>query len=375
MERSASDILEIKKTRLLSLDALRGFDMLMIIGFAEFVRTAADTLQWHWLKIIAIQFEHVQWEGFHCYDLIFPLFLFIVGVAIPFSLFSQSQQNASRKHVYFRIFRRMILLVILGIIYNGALKFSGFHETRFASVLGQIGIGYFFASLIVLNFNIRNQVLFFLAILLGYWALLMLIPVPGFGRGVLTPEGSLSAYIDRILLPGRLHGGNYDPEGIMSAFSGISVALAGAFAGQWLRNKNIMPVKKALGLIIAGAVIVLIAIACSKFLPFIKNIWSGSFVLLTAGLSSILLGIFYLVIDVLEWKKWSFVFTVIGMNSITIYIGSKLINFKYTAEFIFGGIINLLPELYQKTFLYLAILILEWLLLYVLYRKKIFLRL
>jgi predicted acyltransferase len=104
MERSASDILEIKKTRLLSLDALRGFDMLMIIGFAEFVRTAADTLQWHWLKIIAIQFEHVQWEGFHCYDLIFPLFLFIVGVAIPFSLFSQSQQNASRKHVLFSHF-------------------------------------------------------------------------------------------------------------------------------------------------------------------------------------------------------------------------------------------------------------------------------
>jgi predicted acyltransferase len=375
MGKSASNILEIKKPRLLSLDALRGFDMLMIIGFAEFMRTMADASQCTWLKLAAGQLEHVQWQGFHCYDLIFPLFLFIVGVAIPFSLYSKSQQDISRKQVFFRVFRRMILLVLLGILYNGALKFSGFHDTRFASVLGHIGIGYFFASLIVLNFSFRNQVLWFLGILLGYWALLMLVPVPGFGAGVLTPEGCLPAYIDRLLLPSRLHGGIYDPEGIMSAISGISTALAGAFAGQLLRKENITQIKKAGGLFIAGITFILIALVWSKFLPFIKNIWSGSFVMLTAGMSSLLLGTFYFIIDVLEWKKWAFVFTVIGMNSITIYIGSKLIDFKYTADFIFGGTIKSLPELYQKPFLYLAILILEWLLLYALYRKKIFLRL
>jgi predicted acyltransferase len=361
--------------RLVSIDALRGFDMLWIIGADRLVRVSAKVLPWPWLQWLAGQMKHPRWEGFTCYDLIFPLFLFLAGVSIPFSLCAKKEQGLPKWRLYEHIFRRMFLLVLFGIIYNGGLELTGVTNTRFASVLGLIGIGYCVASLIALNFSYIEQAVWFAAIIVGYWFALFWIPVPNFGAGIITPEGSLASYIDQRFLPGKLYGGTFDPEGIMSCISGISMALGGAIAGHWLRIPKLMPKIKVAGLFIAGIVCVTTGIVWGRYLPIIKHIWTGSFVILALGLSLFLLGLFYLIIDVIGLKKWAILFTVVGMNSITIYMAVQFVNFNYTAKALFGGFIHLVPQSCREILMCLAVLFLEWLFLYVLYRRKIFLRL
>ncbi len=363
-----------KSIRLQSLDALRGFDMLWIIGGDQLVRHAAKCFNKPWLNSVAGQMHHVSWEGFRFYDLIFPMFLFIVGVAIPFSLASQQRREISRKRIYFRVSRRMVMLVLLGVIYNGGLAFAGVEKTRFASVLGLIGIGYFFACLIVMHFKTRGQLIFCVAILLAYWAALSWFPVPEFGAGQLTAEGSFASWVDQKLMPGRLHGGTFDPEGILQSLSGVSLALLGAMAGQWLSRQDRSKWFKALGLFVAGVVLVVVGLIWGQFYPVVKKLWTGSFILLAAGWSSLLLSVFYLVIDCIGLKKWAIVFTVIGMNPITIYLAARVIHFGHTSNFLFGGLINLAAEPYRPMLYSVGVLLLEWLLLFFLYRKKVFLK-
>ncbi len=364
-----------KSPRLASLDALRGFDMLWIIGVGPLVRSAAQCFDWPILDSLAEQMLHVEWEGFRFYDLIFPMFLFIVGVAIPFSLASLQRPGVGRGGIYFRAGRRMFLLVLINIIYNGALSFRGVAETRFAGVLALIGIGYFFAFMIVMHFAIKKQVIFCLAILLGYWTALMLIPVPGYGAGILTPEGSLASYVDRMLLPGRLYGKVYDPEGIMQCFSGISMALIGALTGQWLMRTDRGNWKKLLGIFIAGLVLVGLGVLWGQFYPIIKMIWTGSFILLAAGCSMLLLSFFYLIMDCAGLRKWAIVYTVVGVNPITIYLAGRFIGFSHANEFFFSGMIKFATEAWQPMLTILGTLLLKWIFLYLLYRKRIFLKL
>ncbi len=360
--------------RLESLDALRGFDMLWIIGGAKLIRCAAECFNFSWLNALSEQLEHVEWEGFHAYDLIFPLFLFIAGVAIPLSIRAQQKKGHSNMRIICRATIRMVLLVSLGIVYNGGLAFNGIENTRFASVLGLIGIGYYFAFLIVMHFKIKVQIIACAAIILGYWALLMWYPVPEYGCGLLTAQESLASFIDQSFLPGRLHGGNYDPEGIMQAISSISMALLGAISSYWLTCQNRCKWKNSAGLFVAGILLICIGLGWGNFYPIIKKLWTGSFILLAAGWSMTILSAFFYIIDCVGIKKWAFIFKVIGMNSITIYLGIKIINFEYTNNFIFGGIINFIPGQYQQLGLFISLIVLEWLFLYLLYKKKIFLK-
>ena len=371
---SADQATPAKSARLQSLDALRGFDMFWIIGGDSLVRHIAECVDRPWLNGLSDQMSHVAWEGFRFMDLVFPLFLFIAGTAIPFSLASYQKRGLTRKQIYFRISRRLVILVVLGVIYNGGLAFAGMEKTRFASVLGLIGIGYFFAFLIVMHFQKRGQLIFCGGILLAYWAALSWIPVPEFGAGQLTGEGSLASYIDRLFMPGRLYGGQYDPEGILQSLSGISLALIGAMAGQWLARQDRQKWTKALGLLIAGVVLVAAGLIWGQFYPVIKKLWTGSFILLAAGWSLLLLSVFYCVIDCIGLKKWAIVFTVIGMNPITIYLADRLIDFKHMNDFLFGGLINLAAEPYRLILYCVGLLLLKWLMLYFLYRKKVFLK-
>ncbi len=370
--RLDTGIRQKSSSRLLSLDALRGFDMLWIVGLDQLVRNSAKTYQWPPLQWLAGQMTHPAWKGFTLYDLIFPLFLFIVGVAIPFSLNSQRKRAVSTPKIYLRITIRLFLLLLLGVIYNGGLSFSGYENTRFGSVLGFIGVGYFFAAIIVMNCSIRAQIAWFLGILLGYWAAVYWIPVPNVGAGVITPEGSLATYIDQMLMPGRLHSGPYDPQGILPCISGVSTALAGAITGYWLRRENTGKWIKALGLLIGGLVCVGIGVLWGQCFPIIKNLWSGSFVLLTAGLSLLLLTLFYTVIDCIGLKKWAIIFIVVGVNPITIYMANRIIHFGHTANFMFSGLIQKVPQQHHSTLYWVSVLLAEWLFLYFLYRKKIF---
>lgn len=360
--------------RLHSLDALRGFDMFWIIGGGAFLIAASKAVDWGWLHLLAEQMgHHVEWSGLRFHDLIFPLFMFISGVAIPYAITSKLENGATRFELLKKVFRRMVLLVVFGMIYNGALE-SGFHEMRVASVLAQIGISYFFAALIVIyTDSLRPRVFWLVGILAGIAMLQLLAPIPGFGAGNLTPDGSVNAWIDQHFLPGKPYFGTYDPEGILCIISATSVTLMGVLAGMLLRNPSLSPRQKTIRLLIGGAGLVAIALALSPVYPIIKKIWTVPYNLMAAGLSVLLLALFYFVIDVKEWRKGFFFFKVIGLNSITIYLGIRLIDFSEPAEFLLGWLATPVGD-FGGMILVAGSIVLEWICLYHLYKNKIFLR-
>ena len=359
--------------RLLSLDALRGFDMFWIIGGEGIFHALKNYTGFPLFVLMSDQLEHVEWNGFHFYDLIFPLFLFLSGVTMPFSLKSQLEKGVPKRKIYLKVVRRAALLVFFGIIYNG-LNDWNYSNIRFASVLGHIGIAYLLAAIIFLNTNWKQQLYWVTGILIGYWAIQNFIPVPGFGAGVLTKEGSINGFIDRILLPGKLYLGIHDPEGWLVKISAAATALIGALTGSFIKNDKIKSSTKV-GYLFSAAISLLILSSLLNYIyPINKNLWTSSFALHTAGWSILLLTIFYLVIDVLNYKKWTFFFVVIGMNSITVYLASSLIDYSHTVNKIFGGFIGWFDKGIQPAIFECFVIMIEWTLLYILYKKKMFLR-
>lgn len=359
--------------RLLSLDALRGFDMFWIISGEFIVRALKDYTGWQWTIWLSNQLEHVEWNGFHFYDLIFPLFLFLSGVTMPYSLSRQLEKGIPKHKIYLKVFRRAALLVFFGIIYNGLGDWDLSH-IRYASVLGHIGIAYFFAAVIFLNVEWKQQAVLVAVLLLVYWAIQTLIPVPGFGAGVLTKEGSINGYIDRMFMPGRLYLDIHDPEGWLVKISATALALMGSLTGFFIKNHSHEAIKKVGYLTVMGVTLLLLSLAWNMILPINKNLWTSSFVLHTAGWSILLLTLFYFIIDVVGYKKWSFFFIVIGTNSITIYLLNSLNDFSYITKYLFGGLINWADKGLQPLLFFLFLLLIEWTLLLFLYKKKIFLR-
>ncbi|MEL7585966.1 MAG: DUF5009 domain-containing protein [Prolixibacteraceae bacterium] len=367
--------------RLVSLDVLRGFDMFWIIGGGSLILALAAATEWGWLQVIAEQMHHVKWEGFHFEDLIFPLFMFISGVAIPYAITSKAEKGINRKDLLKTIIKRGLILVLLGILYNGMLQNreltqNGLADVRFASVLGQIGLGYLFAATIVLyTKTLKWQIIWLAGILAGIAVLQLAVPVPGYGAGLLDPVGGINAWIDRMLLPGRLHGKTFDPEGMLCIVSAVSVTLMGAIAGHILRDGKPASGRKSGTLLITGTALIGVALLLSPVYPIIKSAWTVPFNLLTAGISFVLLSLFYYTIDVKKWTggvvSWKITFfKVIGMNSITIYLATRIIGFGAIAGFFVGWLAGPLGE----WVIILGAIVLEWLLLYYLYRNKIFLR-
>lgn len=375
---------KFEKSRLLSLDALRGFDMLWIIGGATVIRSLSELTGAGWLKALEVQMSHVTWIGFHFYDLIFPLFMFIAGVAIPFSVKSSLSKGIVRRKLVWKVFRRMILLIILGILYNGVFR-DGFENARYASILGQIGIAYFFASLIYIYSGSYKTILFWLAgILAGVSILQLLVPVPGVGAGVLTPEGHINGYIDRMLLPGRLaygpegmlgggQEGIYDALGWLSIVSAIGITLMGIVAGKILQNNKITEYRKTGILAITGLALILAGLALSPFYPVIKVCWTTTYNLLAGGISFILMAGFYLVIDVWHYRRWTFFFRVIGMNSIFVYLFVRIVPVSTIAGYFTGWITKPFGNGTELAVVSISLLTV-WLVLYYMYRKNIFIK-
>jgi predicted acyltransferase len=369
-------MLKPTKNRLYSLDALRGFDMFWIAGGAFMLHNLAQTTQAEWIDWLSYQCHHAEWNGFRFFDLIFPLFLFIAGVSFPFSLESRKRKGQSNLKIYRHIIQRGVVLVFLGLIYNGLLRFD-FENLRFASVLGRIGLAWMFAALIVMNSRILWQVIWLLVILLGYYAAMMLIPVPGFGPGELSMEGSLAAYIDRLFLPGRLYLEVHDPEGIFSTIPAIATAILGMLTGQLLKiNRHRLNHWKKLGIMFgSGIVLILLALLWDLSFPINKNLWTSSFVLMAAGISLLLLSFFYLLNDIWKMRSWAFPFVVIGLNPITIYLAQAgMIDFMNTADYFFGGLIETLFTNHREFWMAAAYFLVSWLFLYFLYKKRIFLK-
>lgn len=371
--------------RLVSLDVLRGFDMFWIIGGEHIIHNLAELTDWPVMLWLSAQMHHTVWNGCTFYDMIFPLFLFIAGVSMPFSFGKKLKltggqeiddlpQNVKRP-LYMSMLRRTCILIFLGMIVNGLFKLNGLENIRFASVLGRIGLAWFFAGMIYLNFNLSRQILWFFGILIGYWLAMKFIPVPGFGAGDLSMEGSLESYIDRLLLPGRLHSKVHDPEGILSTIPAIATGLLGIFTGTFIRSRRYEPLKSVYFLLLTALALILIGLIWDIFFPINKRLWTSSFVLFVGGWSIAFFALFYLIVDVLQWKKWAFPFLLIGTNSIVIYMAVEgVVNFAYTADFIFGGIINHIAEPASALFKAISVVIVELVFLYFLYRNKLFLR-
>lgn len=370
-----------KPERLMSLDALRGFDMFWIIGGGALFEALSKLTNWTALNWWANQLQHVQWEGFNFEDLIFPMFLFVSGVTVPFSINKRLQLGHSRTQIYKHAFIRLVLLIVLGfLLANWGIQSLDFSNYRYTHVLMRIGIGCFFATLIFLNTKIRGQIIWAVSLLLVYWALLKLIPVPGYGAGVMTPEGNFAGYVDRLLLPGKFFQWYFpeylDPEGLLGHISGVAMGLLGVLTGQFLikEDKNFNGLKKALYIGAAGILFLGIGLVWDIAFPIIKKIWTSSFVVFAAGWSLILLSIFYLIIDVWKLKKWSFFFIVIGSNSIFIYVcQSGVLDLRKMSEFFFNGFIKYpLDTSAQAVIASIAYLLVSWLFLYFMYKRKIF---
>jgi predicted acyltransferase len=359
--------------RLYSLDALRGFDMFWIMGAEEIFHGLFKATGAPFWGAIANQLTHPDWNGFHFYDLIFPLFLFMAGVATPYSVGRELEKGKTKNEVLWRVVKRGLLLVLIGIIANNGLQVRPVSELRFGSVLGRIGLAYMFANIIYIYSKQRAQIIWFCSLLLGYWLLLKFNSAPGFTRGDLTMEGNFASYIDRIAMPGKLYLGIHDPEGLLSTIPAIGTGLLGIFTGNFIKQHGARP-STALRLAAAGAVSIVLALIWNVDFPINKNLWSSSFVLLVGGLSLLLLALFYYIIDVLGCKKWSFFFRVIGMNSILIYMSGHFINWEYSTEGFFKWVGQLIGNPFNAVAMAICYVMVKWVFLYFMYKKKVFLR-
>ncbi|WP_269236201.1 acyltransferase family protein [Flavobacterium flavigenum] len=373
--------------RLISLDVLRGFVMFWIMSGEHIIHALAKAAPIPVFVWMSSQMHHTDWDGITFYDMIFPVFLFVAGVSMPYSFDKKIKlagvteaselPSKEKKKIYLSMLKRTCILVFLGFVVNGLLRFDGYEQTRFASVLGRIGIAWFFAGLIYLNFDLKKQIIWFAAILIGYYLAMKLIPVPGFGAGNLTAEGSLEGYIDRLFLPGRLHSKVYDPEGIFSTIPAVSTALLGVFLGTFLKSEHAYYTIKNKIVIMTGSAIVLIIIGLlwDFDFPINKHLWTSSFVCFVGGFSILFFLFFYILIDVLGFKKWAFPLLLIGSNSILIYMASEgMVNFKHTADYVFGGLIKFGSLVWQPVFATMSVTFVQLILLYFLYKKKWFLK-
>lgn len=360
--------------RLYSLDALRGFDMFWIMGAEEIFHGMAKATNASFWTILSNQFTHPDWNGFHFYDLIFPLFLFIAGVATPYSVGRELQKGKTKNQVLWRVVKRGLILVLLGIIYNNGLQIRPISEIRFGSVLGRIGLAYMFANIIYIYSNHAAQVIWFCALLIGYWLLLKFTSAPGYLPGDLTMQGNFASYIDRSILPGRLYLTIHDPEGLMSTIPAIGTGLLGILTGSYLKNNNTNGGRKALNMAIVGIIFIGLALLWNFDFPINKNLWTSSFVLNVGGISLLLLALFYFIIDVLGYKRWAFFFKVIGMNSILIYMSGRFIDWEYSTNGFFKWLGQLMGNPYGAVVMAICFVIIKWAFLYFMYKKKIFLR-
>ena len=318
--------------RLASLDALRGFDMFFITGGAGLLAALA-TLGGGDGGWLAAQMSHVAWEGFHHHDTIFPLFLFLAGVSWPFSLASQREKGKSDGRIHLKILCRTAVLFALGMTLGGVLKFNP--HFRIPSVLGFIGISWGLSALIFMHVEKAWKRFAVIAgLVLGYFALLH------FG-GDYTKEGNIIRFFDLKLIPNHLLvTGGYDPESLLSVPGGMIIALFGMMSGSLLRSEKLAPVKKVLTLF--GASVGSLALALFYLyavnVPMVKALWTVSFDFAALTYSFAMLALFYTVIDVLGFKRWTVLFDPVGKNSILVYMCGNIGIWKAINVFFFGGL-------------------------------------
>jgi predicted acyltransferase len=361
-------------TRLMSLDLFRGATIALMI----LVNDAGDESAAYW------PLQHSAWNGWTPTDLVFPFFLFIVGVALAYSFRSRLARGESRQELMRHVLWRGFLLLALGVFLNGFPNHYHIHTLRFYGVLQRIAICYVITSVLELGTGWRTQITVILGCLVGYWILMRYVTVPGFGipthdMPILDPDRNIAAWLDRKLLMGHLYEGTRDPEGVLSTIPSVATCLLGLQTGKWLRSAR-SGASKAVGMAIAGVVLFLAGEFFNAWFPINKKLWTSSFVLVTAGLALMILALCYWVLDLKQWRgPWTKPFLIFGMNAIAAYVCAALV-----AHFLiytrWGGAFyvkfiqpNFNPSNASLVFALLFVLVC-WLAMFALYRKKIFLK-
>ena len=363
-----------KPGRLMSLDALRGFDMFWIIGADALVDGLQKISNGSLVQGMEYQLDHAEWSGFHFEDLIFPLFVFMAGVSLTLSL-TRMIEREGRPVAMGRIVRRAGLMYLLGIFYYGGFN-DTFQHIRLLGVLQRIALAYLFSGLIFCWFRQRGQVIWCGALLIGYWLLLTFIPVPGGTAGNFNEGANLTNWLDKQYLPLRKWDGDHDPEGLLSTLPAIASCLLGVLAGQFLRDIRRTDWQKVGGLALAGVLLAAAGWLWSLEFPVIKKIWTSSFVLVAGGYSCLLLAAFYMIIEIWRWRRWAQPFVWIGMNSITIYMIHNIVDIEKLSQRFAGGQINeMCFGRFGALVLALLGLAIVFLICRFLYRRGIFLRL
>jgi predicted acyltransferase len=330
-----------KTERVVSVDALRGFDFVWILCGDSAARALGSVLHNKGGLIgtigdaLSTQMSHVAWDGFRFYDFIFPLFIFITGVGIVLSLPGLVARQGKRG-AYIRILRRAAVLYVLGLIYYGGIS-GHWSDIRFVGVLQRIAICYAVAAVLFLNLRWRGLTLITAGLLLGYWALMTFVPVPGIGAGSFAPGANLANWIDSQYLPGRLWDETLDPEGLLSTLPAIASCLLGVLSGLILCKKTFAPVRKSLILMGAGLLMAAAGYVWALQFPIIKYIWTSSFVLVAGGYSAVALAAMHQIVDVWGYKRWATAFIWIGANAITLYMLNNMIEFYKLADRLTGG--------------------------------------
>lgn len=370
--------------RLESLDILRGFDLFMLVGLEmamHHLSVAIDTPAFHSFMWC---FMHVDWEGFSTWDLVMPLFMFMSGITIPFAL-SRYKDAQDKSLIYKRIFKRVVLLWIFGMMCQGNLL--GLNPERiylYSNTLQSIAMGYLISSLLFLHTRIRTQIITAIMLLLVYWGAMEFITVNGYGGGNYTPEGNLAEWIDRELLSRFRDGASvvngevvfpdwYRYTWILSSLNFGVTVLTGTFAGYILKNKEWMPQKKLTYLLIIGLSMVAIGWIGGIWHPVIKKLWTSSMVLVSSGYCFLLMALFYYIIDYKGWRKYTNWLKVYGMNSIVAYMLTMCVNFSCIGHSLFHGLEPYMGAYYQ-VLITLSNVAIVYFILWCLYKKQLFLR-
>lgn len=359
--------------RLWSLDALRGLDMLLITGLSALIMSIVGGVCGHWDSWMVKTLNHAKWEGFNLMDTVFPLFMFISGIAFPYSYAKRVVRGDTRGQVLWKILWRTLALVGLGIVYNGfftTVFAKGFAACRYPSVLARIGLAWGGATLFYVLFKWRTRLVLAAGILIGYWALLAFVPAPGSAPGADTFSlgGCFACWLDTKIF------GWADPEGLLSTLPAIVTTMGGVFVGELVRSERFSGGRKTLLMLGAAVVSGLLAWGWSPFCPVVKKLWTSTFVLAAWSYSLACFAVFYWVIDVLRLRKWTVILRVIGVNSILIYFLRILVDFHKPANFFFHALAERIGGPWTAVIDNVAYILIVWLVMFFLYRKKVFWR-
>ncbi len=365
--------------RLVSLDVFRG----ITIAGMVLVNNPGTWEHIYW------PLQHATWDGWTPTDLVFPFFLFIVGVAITLAFGSRVEAGRSTRDLYLKVIKRTLIIFAIGLFLSGFPYFD-FSVIRIPGVLQRIAVCYFFASIIFFNTRVRTQVAITIALLLIYWILLEFVAAPGFAAGDLTKEGSLPSFVDRVVFGKHIwaQGKVYDPEGLLSTIPALATTLIGVLTGHWLRTKN-SSYEKVAGLFVAGAIFVAVGWAWNSFFPINKALWTSSYVLFTGGLALQFLALCYWIIDIKGYRRWAKPFEIFGVNAIALYVGAGLMAellglIKVTGadgtkiplgSWIYANLFASWASPINASLAFAIVFVLVWLgLMWIFYRRKIFIK-